>query len=173
VTLYRAQYRALVAEQLIFAGTLAGSRVFQSRALPTGSDMLPAILLQTPRDAKVSTGPGAPKFIATFDLFVVARLEGATFQIAETLIEQFVEQIEFAVLCNPLLVNPLQQFPSVETNIMIDGTGKTFVGEATMLFRCEFYQVFDPPLTTPLTEIDVNTVIGDQTIDITVIYPAA
>lgn len=173
--LWRAQYRALVAQELIDAGTLAQNRVFQSRALPTGLDMLPAILLQTPKDRKVSTGRGAPKFNVTFDLYIVARLDALTYQAAEDSIEVLVEQIELAILANPATVNPLEQFEAVETQIMIDGTGKTFVGEASMLFKCEFYQAYDPPLLTRLSEIDVDVHSapgGPTTASVQILLPA-
>jgi hypothetical protein len=163
--LWRAWYRALVATQLIAANTVAESRVFESRALPLGSEKLPAILLQTPRERKVSTGRGAPKFTTIFDLYVVARIEGLTYQAAETAIEVFTEQIELAVLANSILVNPLQQFEAVETQTVIDGTAKTFLAEASMLFRCEFYQTYDPATPDRLKQIiaDIHSAPGGPT----------
>jgi hypothetical protein len=163
--LLRAQYRGLVARQLIAANTLASSRVYESRALPVGSEKLPAILLQTPRERKESVGRGAPKFNTTFDLYVVARVEGMTYQVAEINIEIFTEQIELAILANSATVNPLQQFSLVETETVIDGTGKTFLAEASILFRCELYQTYDPAMPDVLADIrvDVHSAPGGPT----------
>jgi hypothetical protein len=168
--LLRAQYRQIVAEQLIAANTMASIRVYQSRAIPTGQEVLPAILLQTPSDQKVSRVRGAPQFTETFDMVIVARVQTATYQTAERDIELFVEQIELAILANTATVNPVQQFESVTTQIVVDGSAGKFLGEASMTFRVETFQAYDPVALTPLQQITIDADINqDGTTDLAVV----
>ena len=161
--LLRAQYRGLVVAQLVAANTPAGTRVYESRALPTASAQLPAILVQTPSERKESVGRGPVKFTTLVTLVVVGRLEAPTYQAAEVAAETLCEQIELAILANTVTVNPIQQFRSVETHISIDDAGKKPLGEVGLVFEVELPQFYDPATPVVLTEIDVLQVLPDGT----------
>ena len=55
------------------------------------------------------------------------------------------------------MLAPVQQFSSVETHLVITAEGEQFVGEASILFAAEIYQLYEPDAGVPLTEI-VTTV---------------
>ncbi len=153
--LLRAQFRKFVVRQLQAAGTAAGSKVYENRALATTTSGLPVIVLTTPTERKQSVGPGAPKFTTVIDLIVDAQIDGTTENVADRL-EAFVEQIEMAVLANAAVVRLVQEFGLVETNTTINDTGGTPIGTARLVFSVAIPQTYDPAMPDRLNEIDVS-----------------
>ena len=161
--LLRAQFRALVARQLVLARTAAGDSVFENRALPTEVSKLPIITLSTPVETKESWGRGAPKFTTTVHLRVDARVSGATDVVAGEAVEALLEQIELAILANSAVVNLCQQFAAVETRTSIHVEGGMPIATGTIVFQAEMVQYYDPAMPDDLTEIDVLQVLPDGT----------
>ena len=173
MALLRAQFRALVADQLRRAGTMAGERVYEWRALPTKLDDLPAITLWTPHELKASQGRGAPKFTTTFHLMIQGRVTAPSDQLVGEKLELLAHEIEMAVLANRLIVNVVQQFVSVETISTITMEGGRPLGEVTLTLQPELQQVYDPAMPDRLETITVtrSTQAGPQP-NLQIILPA-
>lgn len=158
----RADLRALAVQVLIASGTLAGARVYEPHTWPMTEVELPALIVATPTERKESLARGVPQFFTTITLAVLARVAIATEGEAEALLDQLADQVQRAILCSPPMLAPVQQFVSVETHLVISAEGEQFVGEASILFGAEIYQLYEPDAGVPLTEI-VTTIPASGT----------
>jgi hypothetical protein len=168
---YRTQLRQFAVAALQGSATLAGSRVYAPTDWPTVDPEYPAILVECYREKKESRAKGSqlPQFIATAVLAVTGRVSapgGAAGAIAiQTLLDEFEDQIQFAVLtCQPML-QAIQRVSWVDTDQEISAKGQYHMGELKMHFGLEFPVDIDPysqrpaalpPLGVPLEQVEVT-----------------
>lgn len=175
---YRSQLRAYTVAALQDSETLAGQNIFASADWPTVDADYPAVLVQCYREKKESRAKGSqlPQFIATAILAVTGRVKvtgGSTGGPAvQTLLDQFEDQIQFAVLtCQPLL-QAIQRVAWVDTDQEISAKGQYHAGEVKLNFGLEFPVDIDPlgqrpaalpPITAPLKEVDLTWTVPQGT----------
>jgi hypothetical protein len=140
----RRQLQNLAIETLIGANTLAGNRVFEPRDWPTRPELFPMLMVQTPRDRKVSLGRGIRQFNTTITLAVIGRIQAVNQEAANEGIDLLSDQIEEALLTTTAFSSNIQQFTAIDTQSVVTADGKQIVGEIGMIFECEIYQVWGP-----------------------------
>lgn len=146
----RKRLQELAIKTLLDADTFARDRVFEARDWPTRPELFPMLLVQTPRDRKISLGRGIIQFNTTITLVVVGRMVGAHPDEVNQGLDLLAGQVEDALLCTPEFVQNIQQFTVVSTETVVTSAGKQHVGEIGMSFECEIYQSFGPNHGVPL-----------------------
>ena len=140
----RKQLQFLAIKALLDANTLAGNRVFEARAWPTRPEEFPLVMLQTPRDRKVSLGRGIRQFNTTITLAVVGRVLAVNEDAANEGLDLLSGQIEDALLTNLEFSSNVQQFTTIDTQAVVVADGKQIIGEIGMTLECEVYQAWGP-----------------------------
>lgn len=140
--------------------TDAGQNVYTIRTWPTEASNYPIIMVKAPKEHKESLGRNAPQFNTTLTLGILARVKAAA-QLkdagalaAEQAIERLKNQIEVALINNPSLMDEIQQFASVDTEVDVNSEGDDINGQLVMTLAIEFYQGpedFYPVVGTPAT----------------------
>ena len=154
----RRDLRELVKTALLDAGTDAGRKVYTPRDWPTVTGQYPNILIQTPKETKISKGRFAPAFDTTVHVAITGRVEAGTAEKAEDLADTLADQIELAILTNYDLIKVLQQFSSVETDVLVSAEGEMHIGEVQMMVAIEVFQEFDPIESTLTSDDDLERV---------------
>lgn len=149
----RGQLRTLAHDAIVAAGTLAGNSVFLPRDWPTNSNIMPAVLIQTPREGKRSRteGGGIPSYNTTTFLELQCQVSSTVPGTVEDDLETLVDQIELAIM--GLAIGPpqyLREISAVEYQMALSAEGATHIGQVTMTFACEYREDFQPVITTPL-----------------------
>lgn len=153
------------------SATLAGQNVFASADWPTVDPDYPAVLVQCYREKKESRAKGSqlPQFIATAVLAVTGRVKAtggaAGGSNVQALLDEFEDQILYAVTtCQPLL-QAIQRVAWVDTDQEISAKGQYHAGEVRMNFGLEFPVDIDPiadrpaalpSITSPLEQVDLT-----------------
>lgn len=151
--------RALAVQTLIAANTNAGSRVHDPKDWPDEASELagaPTLMVITPTERKESLARGVPQFDTTITLVVLVRVSADTDAASQVALDRLCDQVERAILCTPAMIAPIQQFVFVETSQVITVMGSAPVGEATVMFGCEVYQIYEPDAGAPLTGLDMT-----------------
>ncbi|MFD1557088.1 hypothetical protein ACFSHT_15915 [Paraburkholderia silviterrae] len=168
---YRSTLRGYAVAALQGSATLAGQNVFASADWPTVDPDYPAILVQCYREKKESRAKGSqiPQFIATAVLAITGRVKGTGAAsggpAVQALLDQFEDQILYAVTtCQPL-ISAIQRFAWVDTDQEISAKGQYHAGEVRMNFGLEFPVDIDPysdrpaalpPLGVPLEQVELT-----------------
>lgn len=168
MSLLRTRLRAFTIAQLK-AANVAGGSVFENRALSLTAIQLPAVIVQTPADAKQSLLRGGPQFDTTVLLELIIRAVGDTDALAITAVEAMVGQVEAAILSNQAFINQVQQFTSVRCEQSVSVADGVVVAEARMSVECEVYEDYRDPAFAPFTDIQATVSVGavTETVDIT------
>ena len=162
MSLLRTRLRAFTMAQLQAAG-VAGGSVFENRALSLTSDQLPAVIVQTPNDAKQSLLRGGPQFDTTVLLDLIVRATGDTDALAIAAMEALIVQVEAAILSNQAFIDQVQQFTSVRCEQGVSAADAAFVAEARMNIECEVYEDYRNPAFAPFTDINATVQVGAVT----------
>lgn len=161
-----ADLRRLTMEALKGA-TAAGDNVFSARSWPIAKGDYPLLYLHSPAEDMESLGRnGAPQFTVTAVIRVSARIQlkalpgnaAAAKSIDE--LEVFQQQIKRALINYPPLMERLQQFPFIRSQIQEDGDAALELAELVMDIGMEFYQgpeEFYPVPTDPLHELSITS----------------
>jgi hypothetical protein len=149
----RRELQKLAMQALLDAGTLARDRVFEPRDWPTRPDMLPALLVQAPRDRKLPLYPGMLAFTTTVSLVVVGRAAGTDPDAVNDLLDELAGQIEHALMLTPVFSECIQRWASIESQSAVSAEGKQHFGDLGMTFELEIYQAFGPATGDSLTSI--------------------
>jgi hypothetical protein len=165
-----ADLRALFVSALIGA-TDAGTSVYSPFDWPTAGNAYPAILVHARRERKESLGPNTPEFNVFTTIEITARTKsparvgdlGAADALAAA--ERLKAQIEVALINNPAIwADPvlggqrIEQFTSVESDLMSSSEGSMPMAELSMAIEVKFYQGpedFFPIPTNPLQTVDI------------------
>jgi hypothetical protein len=147
--------------------TLAGARVYPVIDWPTTAPHYPVIYCKVPTEEKHSLSRnGGPDFTVTATLKVCARTEVAALpngQSAAVLLQQLAQlsqQIQVALVNNPVLMGQVQQVPFIHTEMAITANGNKELGEVEVSIGLEFYQGpedFFPLPVTPLESMGLTT----------------
>jgi len=146
--------------------TLAGSRVYPVIDWPTTSAHYPVVYCKAPTEDKHSLSRnGGPDFTVNATLKVCARTEVSALpdgQSAALLLQQLAQlsqQIQVALVNNPVLMGQLQQFPFIHTEMSITPNGNKELGEVEVSIGMEFLQVpedFFPLPAVPLESLGLT-----------------
>ena len=148
---YRVKVRDAIVTALQAANTKAGASVFSPRDLETQSGTLPAILVHMPQERKESMGRGGvARFHVTAAIAVVGRVEGPDPNAVAAQAELLCDQIVEAVLTGPV-VQLVEQFASVDTELVVSAAGDLHTGEAQVNFVVGFFEQFLPAGGQPLS----------------------
>ncbi len=127
--------------------TPAGDRVYPARTWPTNQGDYPLIYLHAPVEEKEGLGRnGAPQYNVTATLRIAVRVEvqelprngGA--EVATVELEDFQRRIERILINNPAIMQRVQQFPFIRSEIFDDGEAESNLAELVMDVGIEFYQ---------------------------------
>lgn len=144
--------------------TVVGTNIFSPRSWPVPLGDLPILLLQSPRETKVSAGPNSPAFnvLATFRIIgrltFKAAVDDAGAAAALAALATLQRQIEVAVINDWALFKLISEIKSIETVNEVKSEGNQPIAELTMDLACEFYQAFNAfaqPATTPIEEFAI------------------
>ncbi|KWN77063.1 hypothetical protein [Burkholderia stagnalis] len=165
-----ADLRALFVTALKGA-TDAGQAVYSPFDWPTAGDAYPAILVHARRERKESLGPNVPEFNVFTTVDITARTKSPAragdLGAADALMaaERLKAQIEMALINNPAIwADPnggqrIEQFTSVESDLMSSSEGSMPMAELSMQIEVKFYQGpedFFPIPGVPLTEVSLG-----------------
>lgn len=127
--------------------TAAGDEVYAARTWPTTKDRYPVMWLHTPVEEKEGLGRnGAPQYTVTATLRISVRVQvptrakNAGAEEATVLLEAFQRRIERILINNPALMERVQQFPFIRSEIFDDSEGDGQLAELVMDIGIEFYQ---------------------------------
>ncbi|MBR7961247.1 ABC transporter permease [Burkholderia vietnamiensis] len=172
------ELRTLFVNALIGA-TDAGTSVYSPFDWPTAGDAYPAILVHARRERKESLGPNVPEFNVFTTIDITARTKSPArvgdLGAADALMaaERLKAQIEVALINNPAIwADPnggqrIEQFTSVESDLMSNSEGSMPMAELSMQIEVKFYQGpedFFPIPLTPLTEMTLTVEEPDGTV---------
>lgn len=127
----------------------------------TPPDILPAILLRTPRDRKESIARSQPDFTTTVTLELEARIEASSAVAAQDAIEALGYNIEQALFTSVGLIALLQQVASVDTETEISSDGRRHLGGIRMTIALELFEAFEPAPGIALTSIGIHADMGN------------
>ncbi|MCP1376043.1 hypothetical protein [Dyella lutea] len=160
----------LLAAAILKNATDAGTNVFAARDWPTWKGGYPVLYLHTPVEEKESLGPnGAPQFTVTSTLRISARVQkptaadGSGAAAAVVALEVIQRQIEVALINNPELMNQLQQFPFIRTEMKVDDDGDQNIAELVVDVGMEFYQGPEDFYPVDAVQLEQITVDADLT----------
>jgi len=145
--------RTLAIAVLIAAKTDAGISVFAPRDWPESPRLLPALAVQTPSERKENLARGQRQFNTTITLAILARVTGSSGGDTEEALERLCAQVENAILSSQAFTGEIQQFTRVETAMVVDAGGEQPIGEASVVFDVEVFQIFDPDGPVPLVSV--------------------
>lgn len=174
MSLYRNDIRDAMIAAIKVAGTLAGDRAFGPDDWPSTPSNLPSVNFNAPHERKESWGRNAPSFTTTATIVAVCRVTGTDRRVVQEEIELLCEQIEIAILTDQQIPQMVQQFSSIETQVIVNTEGKQPFGEATIMFAAEFAQTYQPGGALPLTAIQgsvTNPTTGEELIRFDVDLP--
>ena len=106
-----------------------------------------------------------PQFFATARLSIIGRVQGTDPTAVEEQLELLCEQIESAILTNQALLQSVNQFSFVDTDMGVTADGRQHIGEVQMDFGMEYNDDFDPfvqapaalpPIAVPLMEVGAH-----------------
>jgi hypothetical protein len=163
--LYRAQIRDAIVTALRNAQTLAGADVYAPRDWPETIVELPAIIVSMPSDHKENTGPFGPRYNTTATIVVLGRLKGQTAIDAEAQLEAFANQIQNAILTDLATLSLVEKFSTIDTETAITDNGEDQIGEISIAFGADFYEIFQPGIGLPAS-IMGTIQIGTQELEI-------
>jgi hypothetical protein len=126
----------------------------------TPTDILPIILLRTPRDRKESITKTQPEFTTTVSLELEARIEANTAEAAQDAIELLGYNIEQALFTNVALISIIQQVASVDTETEITADSRRHLGGIKMTIGFEVFEAFEPTDFIALTGMDIHLDTG-------------
>ncbi|WP_428492160.1 hypothetical protein [Rhodopila sp.] len=141
------------AATLIAAHTAAQDRVFPIRDWPTRQEMFPLLMLQTPGENKASINRGVPTFNTSVALIIEGRVAGTDPEKVGRAVRDLKREVENALLCTSDFVQNVQQFSSIQTVFGVDSDGKQHAGAFRMTLEVEVFQIYEPNLSEPLTDI--------------------
>lgn len=127
----------------------------------TPPEVLPAILLRTPRDRKDSIARTQPEFTTTITLEIEARIEASSAAVAQDAIEALGYNIEQALFTNYGLIVIIQQIVSVDTETDISSAGRQHLGGLRMTIGIEVFEAFEPSPGIALTHIGIHADMGN------------
>jgi hypothetical protein len=153
--------------------TGAGTNIYSPRTWSTWSGDYPVVLVRAPEEEGQSFGRnGPPAFTVTSTIHVSARIHvpGTTSDqaaaAAESILEEYREQIKAAVINYPALMSQLQQYPFFRSQISISAEGERPIGEVIVQIGMEFVQGpedFYPVPASPLEEVSARIQMPDGT----------
>lgn len=147
--------------------TDVGTNIFSPRSWPVPLGDMPILLLQSPRETKVSTGPNSPAFNVTSTIRIIGRLtfkaqvDDAGAALALTALAVLQRQIEVAVINNFALFRMISEMRSIQTTNEVKSEGNQPIAELTMDLECCFYQGFNAFAQPELTDINELAAYGD------------
>lgn len=168
-----ADIRAVFVEALIGA-TDAGSAVYSPFDWPTAANVYPIILVHARKERKESMGRNAPLFTVTTTVEIIARTKSpaqvgdAGSAVALLAAEALKAQIETALINNPAVwadptsesgAQRIQQFSSVDSELITSSEGDMPMAELLMTIEVEFMQGpddFFPIPSIPLQGVDAG-----------------
>lgn len=166
--------------QALKGATAAGDNVFSARSWPIAKGDYPLLYLHSPAEDMESLGRnGAPQFTVTAIIRVSVRIQlkalpgnaAAAKSIDE--LELFQQQIKRALINYPPLMERLQQFPFIRSQIQEDGEGALELAELVMDIGMEFYQGPEEFYSIPTEPLHQLSVTNDllNVVDTTGTYP--
>ncbi|PXX49375.1 hypothetical protein [Aquitalea magnusonii] len=155
--LYRNLLRDAIVAAIQQANTLAGLSVWNNRDAPLMLPQLPAVIVSAPSEHKESMGRNVPMFNTIAQIHINARVQAADLGTAVADLDVLVEQIEEAIFASPDITRQIQQFASVDTEVDFSAEQRYHIGEAQIVIALEFPQLYNPNVTTQLTDIGIHT----------------
>lgn len=108
----------------------------------TPPEDLPAILLRSPDDRKVSISKGQPTFSTTVSIEIEARVSGLTAESAQDAIEELCFAIETALFSSYELTGAAA-LVACDTRTEVTADGRVHFGAARMILQAELPENFD------------------------------
>lgn len=157
--LSRKQVQELAITTLRDANTLAGLRVYAPMDWPTKPELFPLLLVQIPQERKVAIARGPTSFLTTMTLLVVGRIAHLDQGVVEACCETLAAQVEDALISTTSFIENIQQFPLIETQMVVTSDAKYQIGEIGVRFEVEIPQLYGP---TGVPLIGVRGAVADQ-----------
>jgi hypothetical protein len=123
-------------------------------------------MVSAPLERKIGLYPNLLEFNATVTIAVVGRVVGFLEEAVGDMTENLSGQIIDAILLDPDLNAQIQQFTSVETQVVVTAEPKNIIGEAALKFEVTLYQAYGPdapPLTNVTGTIEPSGTPGGAT----------
>lgn len=159
---YRQQIRSALIAAITVGQTSAGASVFGPRDWPTTPDRLPCIIVSSPpreRAENLMRGQASYETVCLFP--VTARVAGRTIESIDAQLETIIAQIKSAVFSNLALLDLIERVVFIETTTTLTSDSNNQIGEAVMVFGCEFPEFYNPAPGVPLVEFQGT--LNDQT----------
>ena len=144
--LVRALFRQQVAQLL---ATVTGVQTETPFVTPVAPRQFPYLAVRDAGDRKAAIGTNYPSFNTSATLEVTGRVQAATKELAQTLLDDLGFRVERAVFAAPGLIRLLQRIASVVTTTEVNGDGDAYVGELDMTIELETFEDFDPTAINP------------------------
>jgi len=158
---YRKQIRSAILGAIQAANTAAGTRVFPPRDLPTDPKIMPCVIVSSPpRERAQSLVKGQPSFETTGLFPVTVRVAAQTIESIDDQLETLIVQIKGAIFSYMPLIDLIERVAFVETTTELISEGSNKIGQANIVFACEFPEFYSPAPGVPLTEFQAT--ITDQ-----------
>jgi hypothetical protein len=162
ITSHRQQIRAALILAIASGQTAAGASVFGPRDWPTSPEKLPCIIAASPpRERAESLVRGRPSYETTGLFPITARVAGTSIESVDNQLETIIVQIKTAVFSNQAFLDLIERVSFIETTTTFTSDSKNHIGEAVIVFGCEFPEFYSPSPGVPLTEFQAT--ITDQT----------
>ncbi len=151
----------------IKGNTTAGDAVFGPSAWPDRPERLPVVIVQSPPHERAQAiVKGQPSYETRAIVPVIARVAAKSVGDVDAALETLIGQIKAAVFQWLPFQQLIEQVASIETRTAITAESDWHIGEAVMLFECEFPEFYYPAPGVPLAEIQGT--LSDQTTGTTV-----
>jgi hypothetical protein len=111
---------------------------------PTPEEKLPAVLVSAPTEQKTSINRGLPEFNTTVSVVVQGQVVATTAEEVQDRIEDLAYRVEEAILKGFWIVQMVQQFSSIQTDVQCTAEGKHQLAGFKMTLNCEIFESFDP-----------------------------
>ncbi|HET6606742.1 MAG TPA: hypothetical protein VFG62_08750 [Rhodopila sp.] len=157
ITSMRQQIRSAILAAIQAANTAAGTRVFGPRDLPTDPKIMPCVIVSSPpRERSESLVKGQPSFETTGLFPVTVRVAGQTIEAIDAQLETLIVQIKTSVFSYMPLLDLIERVTFMETSTELLSEGTNQIGQANIIFACEFPDFYYPAPGVPITEFQAT-----------------
>lgn len=165
----RGEIRTLAKQALLAAATVAGDNVFLPRDWPTSSGLMPAVLVQTPKERKDIRSIAVPVSETVTWLELQCQAAGKDPGTVEDQLETLVDECEAVIFGLVVLAQDpgdgggarqlFRRIIETDYDMKLSSEGATHLGQASLKFAFQYNERFEPVLTDSLTTLDVKAAL--------------
>lgn len=162
MTWYPATVRQQAVSLIAAANTLAGKNVHSNRDTPLEENELPAVVIYLPTERKETKSPSGtdPRFTATLTMHIELRVDGTSVETVETRLETLVDQVQNALLTNPVFTRMFEHIGECSVEQAITAQADQHIGRALITMGMQYSDEYAPVIPNVLETVALTVDTG-------------